>query len=292
MEFPEAASDLVGRTSARLLAAGVDRRERLAALHLLAILDASVDSTGRVRRPLDDLAGEFELEPLSVLRSLDHLQHAGAIDRDGPAVVLLGASDTGLGGMQLADFLDDVRASFEDGGASTTESRRRSPWLVRGGAALVAAAAAVAVFALAPTQPAVDRPLLADRASTTTVAPSQPPAETPIATTPEREPATTALVPAVDIIPETTIVAVVTCPTGEPTASIVDRILELTNPTTEDVVITGVTVAGVTLRSPITIPAGGTVTRTLSPLTRLTGGDASIDAWEWASTDIVRTCPS
>src|SRR3954453_12772503 len=68
MEPSEAASDLVGRTSARLLAAGVDRSERLDALHLLAILDASIDTSGRVRRPLDHLPGAFELQPLSVLR--------------------------------------------------------------------------------------------------------------------------------------------------------------------------------------------------------------------------------
>jgi hypothetical protein len=290
MEFPEAASDLVGRTSARLLAAGVDRRDRLAALHLLAILDASVDSTGRVRRPLDDLAGEFELEPLSVLRSLDHLQHAGAIERDGAAVVLLGASDGGLGGMQLADFLEDVKASF-DGSAPAVDERRRSPWLVRGGAALVAAAAAVAVFALAPTQPATERPLLASRASTTTTEASAAAPDLPVATTPDQQPTTTALVPAVDIVPETTIVAAATCPTGQPTATIIDRILEITNPTTEDVVITGMTVAGTTLGSPITVPAGGTVTRAISPLAAATGG-ASIDAWEWASTNVVRSCPS
>jgi hypothetical protein len=292
MEFPEAASDLVGRTSARLLAAGVERRERLAALHLLAILDASVDGTGRVRRPLDDLAAEFELEPLSVLRSLDHLHHAGAIDREGPVVVLLGASTTGLGGMQLADFLDDVRASF-DGSAPIEQEPRRSPWLVRSGAVLAAAAAAVAVFTLAPTQPATERPLLAARASTTTsVVPGEPSTELPSAApAPARQPTTTALVPPVDIVPETAIVAASTCPTGEPSATIIDRVLEITNPTTEAVVINGISVAGATLRAPITVPAGGTVTRVMSPLAEATGG-ASIVSWAWASTDIVRSCPS
>src|SRR5688572_30075706 len=98
MEPSEAASDLVGRTSARLLAAGVERRERLDALHLLAILDASTDIDGRVRRPIDDLAAEFELHPMAVLSGLDHLEEAGAVRRDGGAVVLLGTSPEGLGG--------------------------------------------------------------------------------------------------------------------------------------------------------------------------------------------------
>jgi hypothetical protein len=291
MEPPEAAPDLVGRTSARLLAAGVDRRDRLAALHLLAILDASVDSTGRVRRPLDDLAGEFELEPLSVLRSLDHLQHAGAIERDGANVVLLGTGNAGLGGMQLADFLDDVRSSF-DATAPVQHAARRSPWLVRGSAALVAAAAALAVFVLAPSQPGVERSLVAARATTTTAAPAvdAPSVDVPIATTPDHRPATTVLVPDVDIVPDPTIVAAATCPTGQPTATIIDRILEITNQTTDDVVITGITVAGTTLRAPITVPAGTTVTRTMG--IGAATGHVTIDAWDWAATPVARSCPS
>src|SRR5688572_27986111 len=138
MEQPEAAPYLVGRTSARLLAAGLDRRDRLEALHLLAILDASIDTAGRVRRPLDDLAAEFELPPMSAMRSLDHLERAGAVQRDGTGVVLLGNSSQGLGGLQLADFLDDVRASFDGDAAAPTG--KRMALLTRGAAVLVAAA--------------------------------------------------------------------------------------------------------------------------------------------------------
>src|SRR4051812_9120322 len=114
MDTPEAAPDLVGRTSARLGAMGVDRRERLGALHLLAVLDASANDAGRVRRPLDDLAAEFELPVAGVMRSLEHLEAAGALERDGGAVVLIGRDADGVGGMHLADFLDDVRAALDD----------------------------------------------------------------------------------------------------------------------------------------------------------------------------------
>ena len=155
LERPEAGPDLVGRTSARLLAAGVARHERLDALHLLAILDASTDTRGNVRRPLDDLAGEFELAPLSVLRSVDHLERVGAVERDGGHVILLGASPEGLGGMRLANFLDDVRASF----AGEAPVAQRPGWLARSGGALVAAAAAVAVLLLAPGQATFEQPL-------------------------------------------------------------------------------------------------------------------------------------
>lgn len=143
MEQPEAGPDLLGRTSARLLAAGIDRRDRLDALKLLAILDASIDASGRVRRPLDDLAGEFELSPLSVLGSLDHLERVGAVRREGSHVCILDAEPGRVGGMQLAAFLDDLRASFDGARAPA-----RSTWLVRRGGSLVASMTALAVLAV------------------------------------------------------------------------------------------------------------------------------------------------
>src|SRR4051794_2143877 len=151
MEPPDATPDLVGRTSARLLADGVGRIDRLEALRLLAVLDASTDAAGRVRRPLDDLAAEFELPPMGVLRSLDHLERAGAIQRDGGSVVLVDRGDEGIGGMRLADFLDDVQASFDD--ELVHPAHPRSPWLARTGAAVAAVAAAVGILAVVPNQP-------------------------------------------------------------------------------------------------------------------------------------------
>src|SRR4051794_25751348 len=110
MEPPDATPDLVGRTSARLLADGVGRIDRLEALRLLAVLDASTDAAGRVRRPLDDLAAEFELPPMGVLRSLDHLERAGAIQRDGASVLLVDRGDEGIGGMRPGRLPDPAQA--------------------------------------------------------------------------------------------------------------------------------------------------------------------------------------
>lgn len=282
MDPSEADADLVGRTSARLLASGVDRADRLAALHLLAILDASIDMTGRVRRPLDDLAAEFELAPISVLRSLDHLEHAGAVQRVGGTVILLGSSPDGLGGMQLADFIDDVRASF----ANETPARR-SPWLARSGAALVAAAAAFAVFTLAPvTQPATQS--VASSGSTITSVVSEPSIEIPVATVDDATAEPTTIASAVTA-PDGGIVAASTCPSGSPVATVVNGLIEIANPTGDDLTITEMSIGGTVLHQVIDVAAGETVQRDLGPLAAL---EPSIDSWEWSSEDVARTCPS
>lgn len=287
MEQPETAPDLVGRTSARLLAAGVDRRARLEALHLLAILDASVDITGRVRRPLDDLAGEFELDPMVVMRALDHLEQAGAVQRSGAHVVLLGNNPEGLGGMQLADFLDDVRTSFGGSGSSA----RRSPWFARSGAMLVAAAAAVAVVTLAPSRTAFEQPLaLLDASSTTIEERVDDPADvldTPIDTI---QPTTTIVAPAVGPADTAVVAAEAPCPTGSPIAELLDGILEISNPTDEDLVVTSMIVGGRALSQPITVVAGQTVTRVVP--SAIGAVDAHIESWEWSSDPVARACPS
>ncbi len=291
MEKPEAAPDLVGRTSARLLAAGVDRRERLEALHLLAILDASVDSAGRVRRPVDDLAGEFDLPTLSVLRSLDHLEVAGALKRNGGHVELLGNNPEGLGGMQLADFLDDVRASFDDDRDDAHDAPRRSPWLVRSGAALVAAAAAVAVLTLAPAQTATEQPLaLTDVSTSTTDAALGLPA--PDLSTPVEpiQPTTTIVAPVTAPGDAGVIAAEASCPTGSPVAELVDGLLHITNPTDEELEITSVSVGATLFEQTITVAPGETVTRAIAGSLGPVATD--IVSWEWTSGTVARSCPS
>jgi len=288
-EHGDAAPDLVGRTSARLLSAGVSRRERLAALHLLAVLDASTDLNGRVRRPLDDLAGEFDLAPLDVLASLEHLERAGAIARDGAGVVLLGASPEGLGGMQLADFLDDVRASFDD----ELVVPRRNRWLARSGAVLVAAAALLAISMVAPsTQPAVERQPLAAGTVDTTI-------DATTSTSEAAAPTTTALERPTDdaprsteapaIVPDSTVVSAATCPTGSPVAEFVDDIVRLTNPSSEDVTVNEVAVGDVRITSPITIPAGESVEQ---PIAVLGSVETEIVDWVWTDETVARSCPS
>ena len=263
MEQPEAAPDLVGRTSARLLAAGIDRRDRLEALHLLAILDASIDTSGRVRRPLDDLAAEFELPPLSVMRSLDHLEHAGAVQRDGGGVLVLGASADGLGGLHLADFLDDVRASFDD----AVPVRRRTTLFARGGAALAAAAAALAIITLAPSSGVQVPVALRDAGSTTTAADridAPPPSDAPAGADREIRPTTTIVAPLASSAADTDVLAATspstTCPatpttTEPPKPSAITEAAEKPEGDlaacleANGVVITGVTLAGPTIEA-------------------------------------------
>lgn len=312
MEPSEAAPDLVGRTSARLLAAGVGRGDRLAALRLLAILDASTDIDGRVRRPLDDLAAEFELPPLGVIRSLEHLERAGAVRRDGARLEVLG---DGVGGMHLADFLDDVRASFDTGvDAGAVARRARTRWFSRAGAGLVAVAAAAAVLTLAPgpnqtaVQPLAVGSSTAPTTSTTEVVPAAevvpttaaepPPSDgaTPPAPDVAAEPATTDVAQqpgpadAPPPVADTAVAPTTTCPTGSPTAEVIDDILRITNPFDHDIQISALTVAGIRIDVPISLVPGGTADWPL--VATLTDEAPSVIAWEYEDRALARACPS
>jgi hypothetical protein len=285
MESPDAEPDIVGRASARLLAKGVDRRDRLAALHLLAVLDASTDSSGRVRRPLDDLADEFDLTPMSVLRSLDHLERAGAIERDGGTVVLLDRDRDGVGGLHLAAFLDDVRASLDDAPRPVVS---HSPWRARAGAALVAAAA-VAVVTLAPSQPSV-APSLAVAPSTSTGSGTS---GAPQASTSVSPRATDAIAPGDAPVTSAAadgdgVIAAAQCPTGAPVAQLAGTIVRITNPTTADIVVEKLTIGGVTSSTPFVVEAGQTVERELP----VAPPGASIDSWTWRDSELASRCTS
>ena len=288
MEPPDAQPDLVGRTSARLLADGVERHDRLEALHLLAVLDASTDSTGRVRRPLDDLAAEFELAPMGVLRSLDHLEHAGAIVREGAAVVLVDREHGGVGGLQLAAFLDDVRAALGD---EPEPVQSRSPWRMRAGAALVAAAA-VAVVTLAPSQPAVEQPLAAG--SATTARSTETTVETPAidnsTAAPDRSVGEQAVPTSSASGGGDVGIAAGTCPAGAPTAQVVGTLVRITNPTTADIVVQKLTVGGVPSTATFVVAAGQTVERQIPAA--VAALDASVDGWDWSDPALARRCES
>jgi hypothetical protein len=288
---PDATPDLVGRTSARLLADGVGRLDRLEALRLLAVLDASTDANGRVRRPLDDLAAEFELPTMGVMRSLDHLERVGAIQREGGTVLLLDR-DEGLGGMHLADFLDDVRASFDD--PVEEQALTRSPWLARAGAALVAVAAAVGIIALAPSQPSVQpvataptSSMAGPSSSTSSTSTGGSSAVTPSSAldrTPFEPGAPTGSVPGAD----TTVVAAAQCPTGSPTAEIIGNLVRLSNPTSADVVVLSLDIGGLVSPTTLSVPAGQSVDYALPA----PPPSASIDEWDWSDPTTARTCAS
>src|SRR5438270_6939601 len=77
--------DPISSASARLFAAGVDRRQRLVTLRFLGILLASADDDGRIQVDPDDLVGLGLLHgllPEEVNRSRLSLEAVGALERD------------------------------------------------------------------------------------------------------------------------------------------------------------------------------------------------------------------
>jgi hypothetical protein len=319
MEGVDPTEDAVGRTSARLLAAGVPSSERLDALHLLAVLDASADGNGRVRRPLDDLADEFELDPGLVLRALAHLEDAGAIERDGAAVVLPRHGQGAVGGMLLADFLADVRSALE-----VTEPERvpRAHLAFRATAGLVAAAALIAVALLVPGGGATTTTTLASPSSNNESEVTEAPTSTTVVAVGTGPDGGTTAVPtpspspsAVDgpVSTETTLAAI-PCPVDGPVVEvntdpqgIEDAAATVgsspsisgtaTNGTEHDLEITAMIVrSGTTegdLLEPLLVPAGETVAWSVAAarLNVLDPAGAIIEEWAWTD-PAVRGCPS
>lgn len=284
---PEGEVDFVGRTSAQLAANGVDRADRLDALQLLAILDASADVSGRVRRPLDDLAGEFELPLVDVLRSLEHLENAGAIDRDGGAVLLRDREEDGVGGLHLADFLDDVRASFDD---RQPEVVRPDRWLARAGASLAVAAAVLAILALAPSSPSTPTPVAAGSTSSSAATGDSPTTSAGVRpdladdAAPDLELPTT-LAPATTSLPDATIAAT-GCPSGAPIIRAVGGVIAIANPTERDVEVSALRVGDAVLTfEPIVVAAGESVAPPVTIPPGTPAEDVEIDRWEWQDTD-------
>ena len=330
MEGVDPTEDAVGRTSARLLAAGVPSSERLDALHLLAVLDASADGNGRVRRPLDDLADEFELELESVIRGLEHLEDAGAIERDGAEVVLPRHGGGAVGGMLLADFVTDIRSALED-----IEPQRppRVHLMARATAGLVAAAALIAVALIVPggsptTTTTMAAPSSSSGSERTTGADEHPTttaldelssrstggarSSSAAASTPSSPSPSPSAVDA-QTGPDTTLAAVA-CPSDGPIATVntepegIDEAAATvgsspsisgtaTNPTAHDLEITAMTArSGTTegsLIEPLLVPAGQTVTWSVAAarLNVLDPAGAIIEAWSWTD-PAVRGCPS
>lgn len=313
-EPADSTPDLVGRTSARLLAEGVGRLDRLEALRLLAILDASTDASGTVKRPLDDLAAEFELPILGVLRSLELLQLAGAVLRLGSTVQLIGRPTDGIGGLQLADFLDDVRTVRGEATVDWSISEvlepepievvpHRGRWLARTGAAMAAVAAAVGVLTLAPSQPISPTTSTASapqhRVSTTSsdalsaigantsVTSAAPDVEAPAASEARRSRTSTTPV-APEPIPTDEEAIAASCSTGSPAVELINGLLLLSNSWTTDVVVTELLVDGSTMSTAITIPAGKRIEQLLSPSTQT----VSVAKWSWVDDGTVPRCGS
>lgn len=104
--------DVVGTASARLLSTGVARCDRLAALSLLGLLLDHADEAGRIRLPLDALAGELEVEVDRAVRLLQHLVAVEAVHAEAGAVVVVGHHSQG-GDMAPSRFLANLMTVLE-----------------------------------------------------------------------------------------------------------------------------------------------------------------------------------
>lgn len=105
---------MVGLVSARLLAAGTPRRQRLHALSLFGLLSDHADAARRVRLPLDDLAGEFQLPPGQVERALEDLLRVGAVRRSAEGLVLARHQPAPRDALRLSAFLANVAAVLDE----------------------------------------------------------------------------------------------------------------------------------------------------------------------------------
>jgi hypothetical protein len=321
----ELEADLVGVASARLLAAGVPRLERLQALQLLGVLVNVADARRRVRRPLAELAVEFDLPADEVDGWLGHLRGVGAVRWEGGQYVLGAVEPPAAGGIRLQDFLSLVA---EVDAPAAIPPRRRAPLLRPAGAVLAAAA----VLLLAVIGPGVVRDRSTPVSSTrdeapetaTTVAPSLR-ALGPAATTSTARPSTTAVpAPPAKAVPggeqlgpvlvSTTTTLQLACPGDLPVITVlgsrtdpdghlvVDGLARNRSP--EEVVIHGftlsATVGGEDVSGPgtehdLAVPGFGTVLwRTTLPIVAPPGTTvrAALGDWVWERAAVASTCPS
>lgn len=148
---------MVGLVSARLLAAGTPRHERLHALSLLGLLFDHADAGGKVRVPLDDIVGEFELPPAQAEQALEALVRVQAVRRGADGLLEVGRQPAARGGLRLSAFLANVAVVLdEEHTQPVPASEPRSPVLLAEEAATSEAPVAnVGRRRLRPRQPAL-----------------------------------------------------------------------------------------------------------------------------------------
>lgn len=309
------ADDLVGVASARLVAMGVPRGERLRVLRLLSVLTTLADTDDRVRRPLSMVATEFELPADEVELWFDDLLAIGVVRMEGPSIVLGGREPDRDVGITLHDFLD---------AAAVPGRSHRAKALLRPSGAVLAAVAAIAVALVAPgvidddstpvstnRTPDVPTTVGADPSSTTTAPPE--PTTSIVAAAP--------LVEAVEggerigpVVVSTTTSTVLPCPLAVPalevlgTTTVADGRLAVDgvarNRSTRGLRVDSFTVRATVagreisvpgLLRPLVVPPGGEVLwQSLLPIlappgtsVRITPGD-----WEWLGPGDGLVCPS
>ena len=318
-EDAELAEDLVGVTSARLLAAGIPRDERNGALRLLGVLATVADRDQRVRRPLREVAREFALAPDDVEVWAGHLQAVGALRRNGDHVVLLGAEPAYAGGLRLHDFLD-AAAELDH-----PPARREVRDLVRPlSAVLVAAALLVAVLATPRLLNQKATPVSSERDRITTATPSTstPTGSGVTGTTGATgnggsSPATTAgaggVAPVTPAAPTTTtLLPLPPCPTGLPGIDVPSTSTDLAgnlavagilrNPTDTPMIVQGFTVQATVLGQTVSVPGiaapvsvaphGSTSWQTSLGVVAAPGTPVTtvLGAWSWDDPSLPSSC--
>lgn len=119
--------DLVGTASARLLASGTARGDRLAALNLLGLLVDHADADDIVRLPLRMLAGEFGV-PLERGNALLQLLVAVEVVHDAGDGVMVGCSSPpNAGGLRLSRYLTNVATVLDVNAQGDDLSLPRAP---------------------------------------------------------------------------------------------------------------------------------------------------------------------
>jgi len=314
----ELANDLVGVASARLFAAGVSRGDRLGSLRLLGVLSTVADADHRIRRPLGDVAAEFDLPPALASQWAAHLEAVGVIRRDGTTTVLGGAEPPYLGALRLHDFLD-AAAELDEA------PRRRDPArLLRPVGAVLAAAAVVVAILLAP---GIVHPS-STPASSTGDAPATP-TTTESITSPSTStsggrtaPSTRHASPGTSVAPSggsvivttTTSTLLAPCPSGvpllqvlgsttDPTGNLaVDGVVRNASDTdmTIDAFTVHATIAGQQISTPGTdhpllVPAhSSTLWHAALPVQAPAGTPVvvTLDQWGWSAPNVPSTCPA
>lgn len=274
--------DIVGETSAGLLAAGVPLERRRRALRLLGILESVAGPDLRIRRPLTDVAVEFGLDPTHAQQAVDDLLRAGTLyDLDGE-LVLLDAEPEVDSPFRLHDFL----AVVEDLDAQTIDRRR---WPVPAVGALVAAA--LLVFALVSTDaPAPQDRLTADGVAARVDRPTTSEADPEAPSSPGRRVPTSDRSAAVVTGPTSTVTTVpapLSCPTDDPIIEMVEAVPDLSgrirNDSGTEALVHSIVVHGLEIPVDLTIPAHGTVVWSADPTTAPPAGGVPIELgqWEW-----------
>jgi hypothetical protein len=275
--------DVVGETSARLLATGVPAGRRRRALRLLGVLESVAGPDLRIRRPIPDVAIEFGLDPDAAAEGLDDLVRVGTVELDGNDLVLLGVEPQVDGALRLHDFL----ALVDEIDAPPAAARRRVG--VPAGLLVAAALLVLALVSTATGGPDRQQQAASARAPSSASAPRRPSAGAPTPNAGAGPTTTDAAVtpppgPAAAATPTTHLAA---CPAVRPVVELVSAVPELAgsirNDTDTDAVVHSVVVQGVVVPVEVQVPAHASTPWSADPTAAAPSPalEAELGSWQW-----------